>query len=147
MSYNPDNVIDYETLERKINIKMEFKRRFYILNFDSMEYANVFGKPRGKWEEEFIPLAAKCIATSESWRKFNDYLEGIEEIGQFNFEDANREMVLKIKHEFFEQDEIEAQQELRRIHREMAGQPLADEPEEKDPDIVWIECPEEGEEI
>ncbi|RNA26199.1 hypothetical protein BpHYR1_039664 [Brachionus plicatilis] len=125
MSYNPDNAIDFETLERKINSKMEFKRR--------------------KWEDELVPLTAKCIATAEAWRKFNDYLEGIEEIGQFNFEDANRYMVLKIKHESLEQDEIEAQQELRRIHREMAGQPLADEPEEKDPDIVCIECPEEGE--
>ncbi|RNA24755.1 hypothetical protein BpHYR1_000449 [Brachionus plicatilis] len=109
------------------------------------KYANVFAKPKGKWEEDLIPLAAKCIATSEAWRKFNDYLEGIEEIGLFNFEDAKRDLVLRIKREFTEQDEIEAQQELRRIHREMAGQPLADEPEEKDPDIVWIECPEEGE--
>ncbi|RNA24777.1 hypothetical protein BpHYR1_000471 [Brachionus plicatilis] len=92
MLYNPYNVIDFETLERKINSKMEFKRRFYVLNFDSLEYANVFGKPKAKWSDDLIPLAAKCVSTSEAWRKFNDYLEGIEEIGTFNFEDAIREM-------------------------------------------------------
>ncbi|RNA00226.1 hypothetical protein BpHYR1_018376 [Brachionus plicatilis] len=146
MSYNPDNIIDFETLNKKINSKMEFKRRFYILDFDSLEYANVFAKPKGKWTEDLIPLAAKCIATSEAWRKFNDYLEGIKEIGEFNFEDTNRDLVLGIKREFTEQEELEAQDELkRRIHHEMANGPLADEPEEQDPDIIWIECPEESE--
>ncbi|RNA16168.1 hypothetical protein BpHYR1_029846, partial [Brachionus plicatilis] len=55
MSYNPDNIIDFETLNKKINSKMEFKRRFYVLDFDSLEYANLFAKPKGKWTEDLIP--------------------------------------------------------------------------------------------
>ncbi|RNA00763.1 hypothetical protein BpHYR1_024819 [Brachionus plicatilis] len=55
MSYNPDYVIDFE-----VNSKMEFKRHFYMFNFDSIEYGNVFGKPKAPWNDNLILLAAKC---------------------------------------------------------------------------------------
>ncbi|RNA08767.1 hypothetical protein BpHYR1_039921 [Brachionus plicatilis] len=44
-------------------------------------------------------------------------MEGIEEIGQHDFTDVDRDLVLKIIREFLEQDKVEAQEELRIIHK------------------------------
>lgn len=61
ISFNPDEYIDFNTMNDLINRKAEFKRRFYIFDMDSMEYKNLYGKPKAKWNDEYRMLAAKLL--------------------------------------------------------------------------------------
>lgn len=67
ISYNPDEYTDYQTLSDLIKRKAEFKRRFYLYNIDSIEYANLFQKVNEEWIDEFRTLMAKALSNQIYW--------------------------------------------------------------------------------
>lgn len=42
--FNPDDLIDYNTMYELVNRNAEFKRRFYLYDMDSLQYANLYTK-------------------------------------------------------------------------------------------------------
>lgn len=82
ISFNPDEFVDCEDMESLINRKPEFKRRFYLFNMDTLELANLFGKPKQAWNDDYKLLIAKLLRNPINWEKFCDILEQNNEIAQ-----------------------------------------------------------------
>lgn len=78
ISFNPDNLVDYNTLNQAINSKAEFKRRFYLYDMDSLEVANLYHKTKSKWMKEYRMLAAKLIRNNMDWSKYLDLCDEYE---------------------------------------------------------------------
>jgi len=75
ISFNPDEYLDYQTLNQLIESKPEFKRRFYLYNMDRPELANLYGKPSRPWKDEYKSLASKLLRNPQNWESFCDLLE------------------------------------------------------------------------
>lgn len=75
ISFNPDELIDYQTMSDLINRKAEFKRRFYLYDMDSLQYANLYAKSNAKWKDDYRPIVAKLIRNPANWEVFMDLQE------------------------------------------------------------------------